>query len=228
MARHNLEYLRERAYFHADLLSGGSVKRERANDCVNASLARLHSKITGLGEEYVLVDYQFALVVDQESYTLPADFRRLREIFLVTDEDRRLEIARFNLKDLGQAWPISQAFVTTANWVRYRIIGQRTLRFYPKPQSTDTVEVWYVPEFQKLVSDIDELPEYIAPGWEEYACVCAAIDMLQSLGRDTTTLERREAYLWADILRDLTPRDQSGPATVTDVSRMVWRDVGDW
>lgn len=229
MARFDLQYLRERAYFHADLLKGGSVSKTRANDCVNNGLAKLHNRITGLGDDHVVVPKTFSLVADQEAYDLPDNFRRLREIFIVNSDGSRFEIPRFNLKDMGEALTASRhRFSTNADFLRYRIVGQRTIRFYPLPSGTDTIEIWYIPEFQKLVADNNELPEYIAPGWEEYAAVCAAIDMLQHLERDTTTLERREAYLWQEILRDLTPRDQSGPSTITDVERLGRRDRSDW
>lgn len=230
MARPTLADVRRQALFFADLIKGNTIEREDANARVNAALKTFHNKMTGSagGEDYVLVTYTLPTIADTESYTLPEDFKQLREIFLVSGNNR-IALDRAALRDIGghaynswtSTWPYAPTF-------KYRLTGQRQITFYPKPSGSLSVELWYIPECTTLVQDSDELPLWVAAGWEEYVSVCAAIDMLLRLQLPVGELAQREAQLWQTILTDIKPRDKARAHRVIDVYRTSWRDESDY
>lgn len=221
MARPTLADVRRRALFHADLIKGNTIEVVDQNTCVNKGLASLHNLVTGSagGEDYIVVSGVITTSANTAAYDLPDNFKHLRELFYVFGTDEKIPVERFALRDMAGA--VSS---TVHSWwrsapFRYRLVGQKQIRFDPTPQQAHNLELWYVPENRPLVQDNEPIPDWIAEGWEEYAALCAAEAMMARLERpigDIAVLKQQSAQ---QILTDLKPRDRARPHQVIDVER---------
>lgn len=221
MARPTLADVRRRALFHADLIKGNTIEVSDQNVCVNKGLASLHNFVTGTagGEDYIVVSTTITTTANEAAYILPANFKHLRELFYIMGTNEKIPVERFALRDMAGAVSSTSLSTWRCAPFRYRLMGQRQIRFDPIPQQTNTLELWYVPENQPLVQDNAPIPDWIAEGWEEYAALCAAEAMMVRLERPIGDLAMLKQQSAQQILTDLKPRDRARPHQVIDVER---------
>ena len=110
--------------------------------------------------------------------------------------------------------------------IRYNLNGTN-LTFMPEPDSADSVTVWYVPSFVKLVNDADSVSNNIATNWEEYAVVLAALKMKSKEETSTVPLERELTRISARIEEASRNRDAGEPMGITDDGAGLTISYGD-
>ena len=111
----------------------------------------------------------------------------------------------------------SQALYSDRGYMvhRYNLNGNN-ITFIPEPNSTDTVKVWYIPTFVKLVNDSDTVDGNIALNWEDYAVTLAALKMREKEETSTTSLERELQRINLRIEEASSSRDAGEPMGIVD------------
>ena len=108
--------------------------------------------------------------------------------------------------------------------IRYRLMGSK-LRLSPTPTTDATIQVWYIPLAQELVSDTDTLDDFNR--FREYIIVDTAIKMLTKEESDTTELENRKIAMKRRIEEVANNRDAGHPESVSDIyAEFNVRDFG--
>jgi hypothetical protein len=208
-----LESLRDQSKQRSDMVNSNFITTAEWNLMINASAAALYDKLVAVAEDYYTEDSDI-VYSDATSYlTLPADFYKLVAI----DYQINGSWAPMQKYMFQNRWQYLNGQQAMSGIARYRLVGSR-VKFDPKP-SSQTVKLWYIPAFTKLVDDDDELDG--VNGWEEYVIVDCAIKARIKEESDTVELEREFARIEARINAMAKDRDQGQPEKVTDVTQPI-------
>jgi len=130
-----------------------------------------------------------------------------------TQNDSWITIRQFNWVDRNRyAVPNFQSFYGVTN-LRYRVKAN-DLWLTPIPAGGQTMQLWYIPRLEPLVSPTDTADGI--SGWIEYVIVDAAIKMKDKEESDTSVMLAEKAALIKRIEYAAENRDSSFPATVGD------------
>ena len=121
------------------------------------------------GEDYNLSSITFNLVPGTSVYNLPTDFYKLKGVDLKIDNAQSIALKRYNFNERNLNNTLIFNGITN---LRYRD-ENNTIKFTPKPSTTNEITVHYAPHAVKLSADSDTFNGY--NGWEEYIIVNAAI-----------------------------------------------------
>jgi hypothetical protein len=139
---------------------------------------------------------------------LPEDFFKLVVVLWDKSTTEKFRLERFVFGD----WQ----FASNQSWLntrpRYRL-AHNSLIYDPIPDAAYSIEIWYVPQCERLDAADDEIK---TPSWGEYIIVDAARKLKEKEDSDTSALERSKANLIGRIQRTAPPRDLGNPATVVD------------
>jgi hypothetical protein len=213
-----LTQLVDRVLDRADLTDSDFPVSARVRDYINDAMAELYDIMTVAYEDYFVSTSDISLVADTESYNLPSDFFKALKVFYKSGDNRYL-VRRFNLNEITNTnmSPILP-FMGDESGIRYRIMANK-IYFTPTPNSSGTVELWYIPELTKFATDGSEDSDAItfkAPAqWEEFVVVSAAIRLLDREESDTTALKGAKMELKQGIINTSTTRDTGEPMRIT-------------
>jgi len=192
----------------------GFLSPEEVTQYINDSLSELHDVLVLRFSDWVVRRWRFALVSNQEEYPLPADFYRLRALYLISSVDAtapsRTRLSQFMEEERDRAGDGEP---------KYRI-EDGVLCFAPPPTS-GAVELRYVYQAPVLVHDNDQVWGPLILGWIDYAVVDAAIKCRDKGDLPTDRLNGRKAALYKRIEVAAADRDISSPQRVVDVNS--WR-----
>ena len=191
MSRITLGQLKKLALKYADMGDSEFPDDGHLSDLVNLGLGELHDLIVNNnGEEYFRKTTTFSVTSASESYDLPADFYKALALFHQSN-GRRFPIKKWNPQEIG---------------------GSSTT-----PLSSGTIELWYVPQFQKLKSN-KSLVDIILPfTWEDFAALHAAVRILIEEESDASALKEERERQRARIIAMLSPPDQNEPEGIVDI-----------
>lgn len=207
--------LRTLALQKADLENSAFVSTAEQTAYVNEANSELYDILVTTFQDYFKSSENVSLVAGTEAYALPSAFYKLLAAYYVSGGIRyRLE--QFMLDELVDEQPDRVLHVGTGEHLRYRIVGNEIV-FTPKPSAAGTVELWYVPQFTKLVNAGDVVSYAIVNGWEEYISNGAAIRMLQKEESDASHLIARQLQLAQRIKASARVRNAASPQRVVDV-----------
>ena len=113
---------------------------------LNRAYAELYDLIVteANADDYFLNSSTFTLVSGTKAYDLPADFYKSRGLDLTVGSDS-MPIRRYNFSQRN----VGSRFQTARNF-RYHIQGN-SIYINPKPSSSDTMTLWYIPSPKKFI-----------------------------------------------------------------------------
>lgn len=188
MSVYSLEYLQARALDYADMAGSGFPDSDRVRDYINDGLGEVHEMLAH--HDYLRSVASITLVAGTEEYALPADFYKCSRVWLLTS-GRRHMVDRFSLSQLD---------------------GLKTTG----PIAAGSVEMWYVPRFSRLVQQSDAVFYDLPNGWETFAALHAAIQLLNREESDPQALMAERERVKQRIMVHVEPRDAGIPDEVED------------
>lgn len=213
MAQVTLLDIKTRALDLADIPSTSSwITDARLTDAVNDGLSDLHDILVETYQDVLTFTAQVPLAAGTEFINLPVDFFKVRKVFILDGSTRR-ELEQFTLDDLD-----GRDNDETSSRPGYRLIGNK-MWFHPRPESSTTVDLWYVRNFQPLIDDTDEVSPMLERGWELFVVAHVAAYLLAREESDPSYALATKAEARARIQSASRHRDASGPQKVRDVSR---------
>jgi len=219
-----LSELRTRARRRADAVGNNFFSDAEINDYINNGLAELHDILVLKFEDYYVNSVSFSLVSGTESYSFSSisltDFYKVLAVDLTTGDDT-VRMKRFTFPDRNK-YSYDNAVYNERGYASYEYaIRGESINFIPKPDSTDTVTIYYVPSYTKLSSDSSSTSNSLELNWEEYAVTSAAIKMRQKEETSTAGLERELDRITQRIEDAARNRDAAEPFGITDDSTGV-------
>lgn len=161
--------LLRRAGFSA---SGTSVSldADTLNDILNDAVFEGWDVIVNKWLDYYTGSTIVAVTADEDTYALPADFYKLRVVWMAEGE----RYTRLKPASLDDAHKYTGQSVGARGDYRYRITN-RNLVMMPLPSSAESLRVFYVPHKTVMVNDADtltlevpiELKYILAIGWRD-------------------------------------------------------------
>lgn len=190
---------------------------------VDLSLAKVHNLLVGLYEDYYTKKHSIALATGQDTYSLPVDFFKVRQLFYVDvpNNGYRWPIQRMDLQDhLGR--PLSGSY---PNVVYGYILINQNLLIEPRPSGTQTNQLllYYVPTYTPPDNDATPIEHQIAFGWDEWVVndVCIQIRLKAMMPYDDIMAERNK--IEANIKHQAKQRAVGDPPRVKDTG---WNGSG--
>ena len=214
-----LTELRTRARRLADAVGNSFFSDAEINDYINTGLGELHDVLVTKFEDYYASSIEFSLVSGTSEYSLSSvglnNMYKLLGVDLVQGSET-VRVPRYSFQERN-TFSSNQALYSDRGHTNHRYnLNGNEIRFIPKPTSTDTVKVWYIPTYAKLVNDSDAVDGNIAPNWEEYAVISAALKMRQKEETSTTSLERSKEDITLRIEEAARNRDAGEPMGIVD------------
>jgi hypothetical protein len=229
----SLQDMRNRARELANMEtnSGASqfVTDAEVNRHINSGLASLYNLLVGArGEEYYAGSVAIPLVSGTEDYALPADFFQLIGAILF-DGSNYYQPTTWSWKETAALKQLASSGGAAAANLRYRVIGRSEpypaagfldrIRVLPSANTGWTLTIEYLPAAPVLTLDPETFDG--VSGWEEHACLSAAIKMLAKEETDAGPLLQERGILEQQIARLAGQRNADRPARITDTK-------GDW
>jgi hypothetical protein len=214
-----LATLRTRCRQRADKVNSTFVSDAEVNELINQAISELHGILVTFYEDYVLTTASLTITENVEYTALPTDIFKPLAVFLTDTAGNRYKLNRFNLEDLApssqSSWPWSASPATYA----YRVAGNRVY-WYPKPISAATAEIWYAPQFTRLVADGDVINVAYVDGWDEFIVNDVAMKIrLKEEGDANSHMQMKAAFLQR-LKDEAASRDAFRPMRVVDVERI--------
>ncbi len=204
-----LSQLRTNARSRADMPSTTFVTNAELNTWLNEGIAIVHDKlVAAYGGDYLESTASFT--TDGSEYLdLPNDFYKLQGIDLVNGG------TTYTLQPFTGSERNLYANLHSAAWPtlpKYKFSGADRIRLAPTPTSGLAGVIWYIPKATTLSGDTDTVS--FPNGWERYAVVYAAIQMLMKEESDPTQLQMLLAR-WDMELKDMFDNRDAGMARKT-------------
>lgn len=210
-----LAAMRLRARRYADMENSQFVTDSEVNGYLNDSLADLYDQlVAAYGEDYYMQTALISTIANTSAYSLPVTFYKLSGVVRI---DQSVTPERF--MGVLPRWERLEIFRTAnsldTQYPAYRVVGD-TIQFSPIPAAGLTIRLYYIPASPVLATDGDTFDG--VNGFEDWACLDAAIKMMDKEEGDTSGLEMRKQRLERRIMDMGANRDANEPARVTDVS----------
>lgn len=192
-----LAQLREEARQYADMEASSFVSDAEVNRYVNQGLAELWHVLVQADMDRYLSSTEIATTAGTYEYAVPADFASARTLERreSSGSERTYRLEPYNISDGHSAEQYSETFIHGLRWT---ILYQGTdgtatrLRFNADPGG-GFFRLWYVQAPEVLDNDADEWDG--VAGWEEWAVLWAAEQMLAKEESDPSALIRRRSEL---------------------------------
>ena len=205
-----LAELREQARQYADMESSGFISDAEANRYVNLGLAQLWHLLVSTDIDRYASSTEVVSSPGSFEYPLPDDFAQLRAVELLdrSGAETGYRLLRYSIGE-GHS---DGSFPTLGDGagLRYTLYGQGVdgagtrLRFSANPCGR-AFRIWYVQSPPRLTADGDSFDG--VAGWEEWAVLWAAEQMLAKEESDPSSLIRRRAEMTSRIQAVASRRD---------------------
>ena len=215
-----LSELRLRARRRVDAVENNFFHDDEITEYINIGLGELHDLLITQYEDYYVSSASFSLVADQDTYSFISDigiddFYKLLGVDATSGSDT-MRVRRFSFPERNK-YTADTAVYNSNGYAAYEYsLRNSGMVFTPAPTSTDTIKIWYVPKFKKLVDTSDEVEDSVMSNWEEYAVLSAAIKMRQKEETAVGTLQDSMDRLQQRILDAAKNRDAAEPMGITD------------
>jgi len=222
----NMEQIALLAGERADMLQSDGAGGQELSDFINTAsvlyfinieLAALWDHLIMSNEEYCSKRWNLTTVADQEDYSLPEDFYKLRMVFPLDSSGNREEpLRRFHLQDLGKPELYRYPTSIGTDFHTYRLMGKR-LFLDPIPQIAGNLyEVWYCRDYPHTENKLDYIPHEYPKGWEDYVVEGVTARLLEKIESDSGPQRQRQNEVLGRIVQVIEDRDQGDPHTMID------------
>jgi hypothetical protein len=193
--------------------------------------------VAARGEDYYLkVATAITTAAGTATYTLPTDHMRTCEVVLF-DGSRYFKLRKAQAGDAASLLNLGvSGGGAHAISIRYRIRIE-LLELMPTPSVSGwKVYLHYIPTFAPLTSGTPPVTSFDGiDGWEDYACIYAAIRALDKEESDSSALKAQLGLITERISRLASSRDENEPARIKDTRKdnplmgyFGGHDLGDW
>ncbi len=177
---------------------------------IRASLAQLYELLTSRWLDYYTISRPISLLANQQSYSLPPDFRAMCDVYLLYNAGKyreRLQVfppnqlGRYSNENLWRRWPMF-----------YRI--QRNQIFFTPPPDRDlanAIEIMYVPQYKAPLLDFSTIDDILPNGWDEWVVLDVMEKMNIKLRLDLTPVQQAKAQMAQRLLAASSVRDGEAP-----------------
>lgn len=183
---------------------------------VDTSLAKLHNMLVGMYEDYFTKVHPIQISLDQDTYALPPDLMKVRQVFYSDTSGYRYPIRRMELADLT-GFPISSNY---QNLPTGYCILDHSLVLFPKPTQTsgslNKVTLYYIPTYAPPLNDAQPLDYQIAFGWDEWVVNDCVIQIRNKAMMPADELVRERATIESNIRHEAKQRNAGDPPRVKD------------
>lgn len=211
---HTLADLRLRSRQRADRENSNFIENPELDFLINGSAAELHDLLISAGSaDYSVEDYSFSTVSNVDSYTLPANFYKMKGVDAQITADKWYSMRPFNFNERNRNNDVTWGLINGPN-IRYRLLGNN-IKFSPAPEANYQIRLWFTPTAPLLVNDTDTLKDLNF--FAEYVIVDVAIKYLQKEESDVTVLQQQKAELKRRIEIMANNRDEGQPESVSDI-----------
>jgi hypothetical protein len=211
-----LESLRQRCRERTDKVNSTFVKTAEWNELINQSWTELYGLLITAYADYYATPISMAVTNNVEYTELPSDFFKLRAAFPLDGTQRLPRLRQVDITDLGQSsYPYVRSTQTIYGYV---LVGSR-IYWAPKPTASSTVEFWYVPQPQRLVSDQDVISSQVVDGWDEYIVNDVAMKVRLKEEGDAAPHAALKQRFIDRVIGECSSRDAGMPGKVLDVER---------
>lgn len=194
-----------------DDLSFGYFTSAQVKMWLNNAQKRVQKRLLKAGELYYKTDVQTTLVVNQRQYQLPADFKKLHYLEVVTsgtvpnEATQPIQPITENQKYLVDSAPGTPAFYT---------ISGSMLLIRPAPDTALTMRMGYSYEVADMVNDSDvaDVPE----SYHELLPLLAAEDGFLKDGRASEILAKKLKEFTVETDQDAQERNQDQPRSILE------------
>lgn len=195
----------------ADMENSDFVSTTEVDNYINDSYEELWDLLVATyGSEYFVQVACGTTTADCSAMDLPEDFYKLVAVFWDRSSTDKPKLRPFAFGD----W----AYDPSARWdnctPRYRLAAN-SLIFDPKPATEESMELWYVPQCERLTSTTSTL-EVGARPWHEYIVIDAAIKCLMKEESDVSALQAAKGGMILRIQHAAPPRDVGEAPTIVD------------
>lgn len=210
--------LRTRARERADMVGSQFISDSALSTIVNQGLMELYDLVVSAYEDYFTISSTFTVNSGASSYTLPANFYKLRALDFQVGPNNYAQCREFAFNERNRtqtdvAWI---SYNTPAR--QYRIMGNDLL-LRPSTNAQGNYLLWYVPAPAALVADADTIPTALSKsGWDEYIVLFTAERML-SKEESSITDVRNERIELANRITNLAANRQADQSSqIQDVT----------
>jgi hypothetical protein len=204
--------LRTLSQQRADMENSQFIDTDEWNAYINASGAELYDILVQKGVDYYVVSQSFNITGSADSYALPSN------VYKLTGIDYALGGQNYPMQKF--IWADRFKYRYNSGVIRYRIVGN-TLYFIPRA-AAQTVTLWYVPPFTRLVNDGDTLDTINE--WYEYIVIDAAIKARIKEESDIQELLVQKQAIAQRIEAMSADRDHAYGERVSDVTGINYPD----
>lgn len=232
-----LGQIRLAAQQRADRVNSQFVTMPEWNEFINQSMFELYDLLVDSYEDYFLAPpVQFPIIGNTPVYPLPngqlpfingttqasfiaPPFYKLSgvDLSLNTSQNAFVTVNKFNFIDRNNyVYPNSNSTIYGVFNLQYRLMGNN-IQFMPTPTAGQTIQLWYIPRLNQLLSDND-ITTIGYSGWLEYVIIRSAMLALVKEESDVSALTMALADLRKRIESASQNRDNGLPDTIANVS----------
>lgn len=201
--------LKKSASYLLDDLQFGYFTQEQVGLWLNNAQHTLQWRLIQAGQNYYLRRFQTTLVVNQQDYVLPLDFKKLHRLEVIISGTAPNE----SVQPLLPITTNQQDFIPNGNgtpqWYSFK---RNRLVLYPFPNAPLTLRMQYSYQTTDMVLDTD-LPDIISD-YAQYLPVVAVEDGFIKDGRPSDLLNKRMMELEKKIDSDAQERNQDTPRNI--------------
>lgn len=214
--------LQQLVSYYLDDLNFGYFTQTQVKLWLNLAQKEVQKRLIKAGQNYYLRCSQTTLVVNQQEYELPTDFKKEHRLELIIsgtapNESKQILLPiTLNQQDLIQQGPGESRFYT---FKRNRLV------IYPAPLTAYVMKLYYSYAVADMVNDSDtpDVPEQ----YHELIALIAAEDGFIKDGRASDLLNKRMSDFQKQMDSDAQERNQDMPRTVVETgndsySGYVW------
>ena len=191
---------------------------------IRKSASHLYELMVKGGDDWYTVSSVLSLVAGQDTYTLPADFRHMVQVYMFYNAGKyRRPIDTFTARQkAGSMYPTYNDYW----WMRYKLQRNKII-FTPVPGNsiTNAVELNYVPQYVEPDSDEAPFDDVLPNGWEEWVVLDVCIKIRTKQRQDTADMRQDRAAMERLIIVGSAYRD-SGLQMMTDMDSPYYTGLG--
>lgn len=207
----NFGQLKSLVSYYLDDLNFGYFTETQVGLWINLAQKEVQKRLIKMGQNYYLKCAQTQLVVNQQEYELPTDFKKEHRLEVIlsgtppNENKQPIVPMTLNQQDLVQQGPGEPRFYT---FKRNRLV------IYPAPTTAYTMKIYYSYAVSDMVNASDEpdVPEQ----YHELIALIAAEDGFIKDGRASDLLNKRMKDFEKAMDQDAQERNQDMPRTVVE------------
>ncbi len=196
---------------YADSSLNGEVSQ-----LVDTSLAKLHNLLVGVYEDYFTKINTIQISLNTDTYALPSDLMKVRQVFYSDTSGYRYPIRRLEIADLT-GLPLSSNFQSLPTGY---VIMDHSLVIFPKPtnnaSSLNVITLFYITVYTPPANDATPIDYQIAFGWDEWVVNDVVIQIRNKAMMPADEMVRERMEIEAAIRHQAKERNAGDPPRVRD------------